>query len=161
GGVRRSAGCGRGRTGRGRAAVRRQSGDRRARQGDHQAGVGVEQPGLLLRTPAPRGGTLMRGTIADPGADLGTDLGSPDPIVGMRPAVYQEDEFTGRFTAGLDEVIAPVLAALDCLDAYVDPTVSPPDFLDWLASWVGIRLHEAIPLARRRILVANAVRLHR
>ena len=95
----------------------------------------------------------MRGTL--PG------LGSPDPIVGMMPAVYQEDEFTGRFTGGLDDVIAPVLATLDCLDAYVDPTVSPSDFLDWLASWVGIRLPEAIPLARRRILVANAVRLHR
>jgi phage tail-like protein len=93
----------------------------------------------------------------------GAVVGVPtsDPIVEMMPAVYQEDEFTKRFTGGLDEVIAPVLSALDCLDAYLDPMVAPVDFLDWLASWVGIRMHEDVPLERRRILVANAVRLHR
>jgi phage tail-like protein len=95
----------------------------------------------------------MRGTIAD--------LATAEPIVQMMPAVYQEDEFTGRFTAGLDDVIAPVLATLDCLDSYIDPTVAPQDFLDWLATWVAIPMHEDIPLERRRILVANAVRLHR
>ena len=33
--------------------------------------------------------------------------------------------------------MAPVLATLDCLHAYVDPAVAPEDFLEWLASWVG------------------------
>jgi phage tail-like protein len=88
-------------------------------------------------------------------------MATGDPIVQMMPAVYQEDEFTNRFTAGLDDVMAPILAVLDCIDAYVDPLLSPPDFLEWLAEWVGIPLHQDIPLQRRRILVANAVRLHR
>jgi phage tail-like protein len=88
-------------------------------------------------------------------------LVTADPIVEMMPAVYQEDEFTGRFTAGLDDVVAPILSVLDCLDAYVDPLLAPADFLEWLATWVGIPLHQDIPLERRRILVANAVRLHR
>lgn len=95
----------------------------------------------------------MRGTI--------DGLSTADPIVEMMPAVYQEDEFTGRFTAGLDAVIAPIMSVLDCLDAYIDPLLSPEDFLEWLAGWVGIPLHAEIPLERRRILVANAVRLHR
>jgi len=88
-------------------------------------------------------------------------LANSRPIVELMPAVYQEDEFTGRFTGGLDDVLAPILATLDCLDAYIDPLLAPTDFLDWLAAWVGIPLHDEIPLDRRRILVANAVRLHR
>jgi phage tail-like protein len=95
----------------------------------------------------------MRGAVAG--------LANSRPIVELMPAVYQEDEFTGRFTAGLDDVLAPLLATLDCLDAYVDPLLAPLDFLDWLAGWVGIPMHDDIPLDRRRILVANAVRLHR
>jgi phage tail-like protein len=95
----------------------------------------------------------MRGTI--------DGMATGEPIVEMMPAVYQEDEFTNRFTAGLDDVMAPIITVLDCLDAYVDPLLAPPDFLEWLAEWVGMPLHQDIPLQRRRILVANAVRLHR
>lgn len=71
----------------------------------------------------------MRGTV--PG------LVSPHPIGRELPAVYQEDDFAQRFTAGLDEVLAPVLLTLDCLDAYFDLDLAPPDFLDWLAGWVA------------------------
>jgi phage tail-like protein len=95
----------------------------------------------------------MRGTV--------NGLGTPHPIIEMMPAIYQEDHFTGRFTAGLDDVLAPILSTLDCLDAYVDPALAPADFVDWLSTWVGIPLDENTPLERRRTLVAHAVRLHR
>lgn len=88
-------------------------------------------------------------------------LPSPHPIGQRLPAVYLEDEFTQRFTAALDEVLAPVFLTLDCFAGYLDPALAPPDFLDWLAGWVGLRLDESWPQWQRRELVASAVALHR
>jgi phage tail-like protein len=64
-------------------------------------------------------------------------------------------------TAGLDEVLAPVLATTDNLDSYLDPWLAPPDFVDWLAGWVGLVLDQGWPEQRRRCLVAEAVALFR
>ena len=104
-----------------------------------------------MRGPVP--GPAMRGTV--PG------LASRHPLGEMLPAVYAEDAFTGRFLAGLDEVVAPVFAALDCFEAYLDPALAPEDFLDWLAGWVALPLQEGWSVDRRRRLVAIAVALHR
>ena len=56
---------------------------------------------------------------------------------------------------------APVVATLDCLDAYFDPWLTPPDFLAWLGECVGARLDENWPVERRRAAVAEAVAAHR
>ncbi len=97
---------------------------------------------------------MSRGTV--PG------LSSPYRIAEFLPSVYQEDDpFIQRFTAGLDEVLAPVLSTLDCMEAYVDPHLTPEDFLGWLGSWVGAVVDEETPLALRRAAVAHAAALHR
>ena len=88
-------------------------------------------------------------------------LDSANPIGPSLPAVYQEDEFAMRFVAGLDDVIAPVLLTLDCLVDYFDPALTPVDFLDWLAGWVGIEIDEAWATERRRAAVATAVEMYR
>jgi phage tail-like protein len=89
-------------------------------------------------------------------------LESPHPLGETLPAMYQEhDEFALRFTQALDEVIAPVMLALDNLDAYFDPHVAPRDFLTWLAAWVGIELDETWPEEKQREQVKNAVELYR
>jgi phage tail-like protein len=95
----------------------------------------------------------MRGTI--------DGLRVPYTIGQQLPAVYQEDPFAMRFTAGFDDVLAPLLSTLDCLEAYVDPWLTPEDFLDWLAGWVGMVLDENWPLDRRRAVTAHAVELFR
>jgi phage tail-like protein len=95
----------------------------------------------------------MRGTI--PG------LASGGPIGPTLPAIYQEDEFAMRFVAGLDDVLAPVLLALDCIVDYFDPALTPTDFLEWLASWVGIEVDESWATERRRAAVATAVEMYR
>lgn len=99
-----------------------------------------------------------RGTV--PGLPVKTPIGE------LLPSIYQtEDEFLLRFTSGLDDVIAPVVTTLDCLDAYVDPLLAPADFLDWLANWVGLdvtldsALEDDVP--RMRLAVSQAVRLYR
>jgi phage tail-like protein len=86
---------------------------------------------------------------------------STRPIASFLPAMLQADEFCVRFTQGLDPVLAPVLSTIDNLDAYVDPWLTPPDFLDWLAGWFGLELDATWPEERRRALVANALELAR
>jgi phage tail-like protein len=86
-------------------------------------------------------------------------LANPHPIVELLPGMLQEDTFVQRFVAGLDDVLAPVLLALDDIGAYLDPATAPADFVDWLADWVGIALDENWALDQQRALVAGAVDL--
>jgi phage tail-like protein len=88
-------------------------------------------------------------------------LPSTRPIVSFLPAMLQADDFCVRFTEGLDPVLAPVLSTIDNIDSYVDPWLTPVDFLDWLAGWFGIELDATWPEERRRALVANALELGR
>jgi phage tail-like protein len=89
------------------------------------------------------------------------ELTAAYPLVSQLPAVYQEDEFLRRFTSAFDATLAPVVSTLDDLSAYVDPRLTPPDFLSWLAGWVGAETEGVTSLSRRRDAVARAVKLHR
>jgi phage tail-like protein len=96
----------------------------------------------------------MRGTIEG--------LRSPHPLALGLPAIYlEEDPFTVRLTEAFDDVLAPVFATLDNLPAYFDPSLTPPDFLGWLASWVALELDETWDLGRRRQAVKSGVDLLR
>jgi phage tail-like protein len=86
---------------------------------------------------------------------------SPHPLGERVPAVLQEDRFGQAFLAGLDEVLAPILATLDNLAAYVDATSTPEDFVGWLGGWLGVELDESWPVERRRLFLARAVELFR
>ncbi|MFG3712509.1 phage tail protein [Micromonospora sp. NPDC047730] len=89
------------------------------------------------------------------------DVRMPYPVAGFLPALLQEDDLLVRWTAALDQVVAPGVSTLDCLDAYLDPWLTPPDFLLWLGEWVGAHLDENWPVERQRAMVANAAAAHR
>lgn len=89
------------------------------------------------------------------------ELISPHPLGAMLPGIYQGDDFAQRFTAGLDDVIAPVLSTLDNLAAYFDPATAPDDFLDFIAHWVGIDVEASWSVTRRRRVISHALELHR
>ncbi len=95
----------------------------------------------------------MRGVV--------TDLDSPRPLIDSLPGIYQEDELARELTRAFDDVLAPIVSTIDNLPAYLDPALTPDDFLDWLAGWVGILPDETWPVERRRALVALAVQLYR
>lgn len=88
------------------------------------------------------------------------DLHHPHSLVDNLPAAYKADEFTRRFVASFDDVLAPVLATVDHVDCYLDPRLAPPDFLPWLAGWVGIDLDHNWSDAQQRRLIATGVRRH-
>jgi phage tail-like protein len=86
-------------------------------------------------------------------------LVNPHPLGEQLPAVFHGDELAQRLTAALDEVLAPVVSTLDNLDAYVDPDLTPDDFLPWLAGWLGLELDQRWSSAQARAVVAHAVGL--
>jgi phage tail-like protein len=66
-----------------------------------------------------------------------------------------------RLMAAFDEALAPIFCTLDNLDAYVDPRLTPTDFVDWLSGWIGLTPTQTWPLRRRRDRIARAVKLAR
>ncbi|MDP9094599.1 MAG: phage tail protein [Actinomycetota bacterium] len=83
---------------------------------------------------------------------------TPCPIRLLLPAILQEDDFTLRWTGGLDHVLAPVFWALDCLDSYFDPSTSPAQFLEWLAAWVGLASYAEGPQTNLREMLLTYAR---
>jgi phage tail-like protein len=77
------------------------------------------------------------------------------------PGVLQDDEFMQRFVKAFDDAYAPIFATLDSLSCYFDPDLAPADFLDYLATWVGVELDDAWDLQQRRAIIAGAALLHR
>ena len=62
------------------------------------------------------------------------------------PGLYQEDLLARPLTEAFDEVLAPVIGTIDNFSAYLDPALTPEDFLDWLAGWVGLLPDENWPI---------------
>jgi phage tail-like protein len=87
------------------------------------------------------------------------EIVSPFPIHTTLPSIYADDDFVRRFTQALDDVLAPVISAIDCWPAYLDPRTTPVDFLHYIAAWVGVTMEEDWDLAlQRRVLVEGAER---
>ncbi len=72
-----------------------------------------------------------------------------------------EDDFISRLCDAFDEVLAPVVEALDTLETLLDPWVCPPDFLPWLGRFVALANRTAWPEPAWRRLVAEAMDLYR
>lgn len=75
--------------------------------------------------------------------------------------MFHDDDLVLRLVAGLDDVLAPALVAMDCLWTYIDPRLAPTDFLDWLTGWVGLAADLGWSEDRTRALVMQAVELYR
>lgn len=91
-------------------------------------------------------------------------LASPSPFLQRLPGVYQDDrdaDFFPRFLRAFDDAMAPTIATLDSLVAYIDPSLAPEDFVNWLAGWVDVAPEGAWTLDQRRAIVSRAVALHR
>ena len=100
----------------------------------------------------------MRGLISEarPG---GPGVAAPMALRRAVPAVYQEDPLFAELCQAFDELIAPLVSAMDCFTAYLDPWLAPADFLPWLADLVGCApLPPDTVAARER--VAGAVTAH-
>ncbi len=96
----------------------------------------------------------MRGLISDeePGV-----LGIASALRQAIPAVYQEDPLFMLLCAAFDDLVAPLVTAVDCFDAYLDPYLAPADFLPWLADLVGYQGPVRQGSEAERARIASAV----
>lgn len=77
------------------------------------------------------------------------------------PALFQDDEFMGRFLLIFESILQPLERTVDNMALYFDPLMVPNSLLPWLASWVDLVLDPAWPEERRRELVKSAAELYR
>jgi phage tail-like protein len=104
-----------------------------------------------------------------------TEVGAPEPqrpgtpygmptdqssYLKYLPAFLGGNEFLGRFLLIFEHILTPVDRQIDQLYEYFDPRLAPPDFLPWLASWLGLVLDERWPEGQRRELIRAAVELY-
>lgn len=79
------------------------------------------------------------------------------------PAVYRstpQASFLDRLLSVLDRVGDSVDRVLDGLPGRLEPQATPPDFLSWLAAWIGLAFQGTWSLAVRRRLLRDAVRIY-
>jgi phage tail-like protein len=89
------------------------------------------------------------------------------------PAVYREDPLSGAFVErflsifertweGIGDRITTIAALFNPASSPANSTPSyAPDFLSWLAGWVGLALDRHWPVAKRRLLLESAYKLYR
>jgi len=62
-------------------------------------------------------------------------LDNPHPMRWELPAPFHDNRMAVGFVEAMDEILAPVISTIDNLECYLDPELTPADFLPWLAGW--------------------------
>lgn len=75
------------------------------------------------------------------------------------PELYHDNEFLQRFLFGIQQNYQKTEAKLDDISYLFNP--SNTEFIDWLASWVGISFSSEVSEHSKRRLVQNMVRLYK
>jgi phage tail-like protein len=75
------------------------------------------------------------------------------------PGIYQDDQLMGRFLMLFESFLSPLEKKIDSQPDYLDPRLTPKQFLPWLASWTGMPLEDEIDEPAQRNLVMKASRL--
>ncbi len=77
------------------------------------------------------------------------------------PALYEHDELMGRFLMLFESFWAPIETQINSTHYYLDPRITPANFLPWLASWFDLDIDEYLTEAQVRQLIRWAIALHR
>lgn len=136
------------------------------------AGVAKERIKLRLNEDPRQRGTVIK-QRPEPGRQL--DLGDPrqrieltvsdTSLLDLLPQLYQRSDLTGRnFVRDLLGVMQHIQfqtdSKLDNLERFFSPYDCPPEFLEYIASWVALTLESGWDEAKRRSLIMKAVELY-
>lgn len=76
------------------------------------------------------------------------------------PELYFNDDFTSRFLMLFESFWKPITKQIDQVEYYFDPDLTPPEFVPWLASWLGLPVDPTLPTDHVRKLIKNAMMLY-
>lgn len=71
------------------------------------------------------------------------------------PAIYSEDDFTGRYLLVFESIMMPMFWLVDYFDMFLSPDTAPQEWLSWFASWFDILLLPELPEDRQRRLMSQ------
>jgi phage tail-like protein len=72
------------------------------------------------------------------------------------PSIYGDDEFLGRYLLIFESILNPIIWMIDNFDLYLTPSIAPPLWLEWLASWFDLLLLPELPIERQREIMRQA-----
>lgn len=84
-----------------------------------------------------------------------------DPARRLEEGPAHPRDFFDRFVAGFEGVLTRIEDKVAAAHLLTDPYAAPEEALDWLAGWVGLVMNQGLSIERRRVMLANAMRLHR
>lgn len=121
----------------------------------------VHERGSVVRQ-RPRPGAKV--DLEDPGQRIELTIADRS-IIGYLPQIYQRTDLSGRnfvrdFLSIIQHLQFQTDEKLENLEHYFDPHECPPEFLDYLASWVALTLEPGWPEAKKRSLIKKAVELY-
>lgn len=73
------------------------------------------------------------------------------------PELYESDDFTSRFLMLFESFWKPLSSQIAQVENHFDPALTPPEFLPWLASWIGLPVEESLPVDRLRAMIKQAI----
>jgi len=66
------------------------------------------------------------------------------------PAIYEDDEFLGRYLLIFESLLSPITWTIDNFDLFLSPDMAPRAWLQWMAGWFDILLLPELPMDRQR-----------
>ena len=117
-----------------------------------------EPAGTVVAQDPPRGGLLET-------TERVVVRVSKPSLVRYLPAVYRprtpgDRAFLREFLWIFQHVFDSVTRRIDTIHELFNPYSTPPEFLQWLASWFAIAFDESMPEDRRRRVLREATRLY-
>lgn len=104
----------------------------------------------------------------------------PNHLIDYLPAIYQEDEFIGKFILGFEKILLGIddkvlwtipkdevkfqpqglEETITTISTLFDPQRTPKEFLNWLAGWVALSLREDWEEEAQRRFISRIVSLY-
>lgn len=94
------------------------------------------------------------------GVDPSIYLSQRSRYVEFMPGIYQDSDFLGRFLLIFESILEPIERTVGNVHHLLNPDLTPPETLRWLASWLGVVLDPRWPVERQRDLVRGATDLY-
>jgi len=86
---------------------------------------------------------------------------SRSQLIDFLPRHHQSDEFLARFLLIFQVAFDRIEGSIDNTHFLLDPGLTPPGFLTWLANWLDLDLSNVDDPQTQRLLIERAVELYR